>query len=148
MEGTPMTVMNVCLVCEHIEFGSIPANCPVCYAAKDKFKEDAKAVIPSAQEGKEKHVPVLSLSPGCTLIPEGCRDVAIKVGSVPHPMKSDHMIQWIDVYLDHRYVARYHMQPEFLQAAVSVHFKPEAKGTVTAVEHCNVHGTWMADFNL
>jgi superoxide reductase len=134
----------VCDVCGHIEFGAAPETCPVCFAAKEHFKEDANAIKPAEKEGKEKHVPVIVASKSCGLIPGVCQDIHIKVGSVPHPMTPEHLIQWIDIYLDHKFAARYMLTPQ-LQAAVSVHLKSEAKGTFTAIEHCNVHGTWMAE---
>ncbi len=134
----------VCQVCGHLEFGEAPDVCPVCFSPKEKFSEDANAVKPAEKEGKEKHVPVIAVTGTCGLVPGICRDVHIKVGSVPHPMLAEHWIQWIDAYLDHKFLARYQLTPS-LQAAVGVHLKSELKGTFTAVEHCNVHGTWLAE---
>jgi superoxide reductase len=134
----------VCAVCGHIEFGAAPQACPVCWAAPEKFIETPDAIKPAEKEGKEKHVPVLVIVKQCNLVPAICQDVNIKVGSVPHPMTPEHSIQWIDVYLNKVFAARYHLTPA-LQAAVGVHFKEDQKGTVTVVEHCNLHGSWMAE---
>ncbi|NTV51998.1 MAG: hypothetical protein HGA76_03140 [Candidatus Firestonebacteria bacterium] len=138
----------VCSVCGHIEFGAAPQACPVCFAAQDKFADTPDAIKPSEKEGKEKHVPVLVVAKQCGLIPGVCQDVHIKVGSVPHPMTVEHSIQWIDVYLNRVFVARYHLTPASLQAAVGVHFKDDQKGKVAVVEHCNLHGNWMAESAL
>jgi superoxide reductase len=140
-----MEKMFVCSVCGHIEFGSAPDACPVCWAAKDKFADTPNAAKTAENEGKEKHVPVLVISKQCGLVPGACQDVHIKVGSVPHPMTAEHSIQWIDTYLNKVFVSRYHLTPTSLQAAVGVHFKEDQKGTVRVLEHCNLHGTWMAE---
>ncbi len=138
----------VCSVCGHIEFGRAPETCPVCDAPREKFSLDNAAIHPAEREGKEKHVPVILVTEQCGFIPNACRDVHVKVGSVPHPMEEKHWIQWIDVYLDRVFAARYQMAPQALQAAVSLHVKTGQHGALTAVEHCNVHGTWMAESAL
>jgi superoxide reductase len=138
----------VCQVCGHIEFGSAPAHCPVCFSPREKFKEDAAAIMPAEKEGKEKHVPQIIVTDECGLIPDACRDVHIKVGSVPHPMQEDHWIQWIDVYVNKAFTARYQLTAENLQAAVGVHLKNSVTGTLTVIEHCNKHGNWLAQAGL
>jgi superoxide reductase len=137
----------VCLVCGHVEFGVAPANCPVCHAPKDKFKEDAAAINPAEKEGKEKHVPVILVTKECGLIPDVCSDIHIKVGATPHPMAEDHWIQWIDVYNNKKHLARYMLTPN-LEPAVSVHIKRELKGKIQVVEFCNKHGRWTAEAAL
>jgi len=141
-----MEKLFVCKVCGHIEFGNAPAKCPVCES--DLFTEDMNAIMPAEKEGKEKHVPVVSFSATCGLIPNECKDVFIKVGSVPHPMQSDHWIMWLDVYVDNKFVSRVQFMPEKLQAAACIHFKKEVKGTVTVIENCNKHGRWMAKIDI
>lgn len=143
-----MEQMFVCQVCGMVSFGSVPAVCPVCFAPKEKFKEDAQAIHPAEQEGKEKHVPVLTAAMACGLIPNECKDVHVKVGSVVHPMKPEHWIQWIDVYVNNVWQARYQMRPESLEPAVGLHLKSDQKGTLRVVEKCNVHGRWMAEVKI
>ncbi len=138
----------VCQVCGHIEFASAPAHCPVCFAPQEKFKQDEAALMPAEKEGKEKHVPQIIVTNECVLIPDACRDVHIKVGSVPHPMQEDHWIQWIDVYVNKVFTARYQLAAENLQAAVGVHLKNSVTGRLTVIEHCNKHGNWMAEAAL
>jgi len=77
---------------------------------------------------KEKHVPVIEKTDV---------GVKVKVGSVPHPMEEKHHIEWIELLADGRAYRR------FLNAGDA----PEAKfgvqaDSVTAREHCNVHGLW------
>lgn len=143
-----MNTLFLCKVCGHIEFGKAPAKCPVCESDQTTFMEDPNAIHPAEKEGKEKHVPVILVSDSCGLIPGGCKDVHIKVGSVPHPMEAEHWITWIDVYINKVFTARYEMKPEALQAALGVHLKASQHGTFTAIEHCNKHGSWMSEVSL
>ncbi len=141
-----MGKLHVCSNCSHIEFGAAPASCPVCHGTT--LKDTADALMPAEKEGKEKHVPVVTATASCGLIPGDCKDVLIKVGSVPHPMQQDHWIMWIDTYLNDKWVERCTLAPDSLQAAAVIHFKMDAKGSVTVVEHCNKHGSWMAKVEI
>jgi superoxide reductase len=62
---------------------------------------------------------------------------SIKVGSVPHPMTEEHLIEWIELLADGK------AYRQFLQAGAA----PEAifnieGNSVSAREHCNIHGLW------
>ena len=138
----------VCQVCGHIEFTSAPDACPVCGSPKDKYKEEANAIIPAEKEGKEKHVPLIVVTDDCGLIPGVCRDIHVKVGSTPHPMEDAHWIHWIDVYINKVFTARYMLYPQSMLPAVGLHVKKEKTGTLTVVEHCNKHGSWMAEADI
>ena len=59
----------------------------VCCGENMKLMEEKGA----AQEGKEKHVPVIEKGDGT---------VTVKVGSVPHPMLAEHYIEWVEVIAD------------------------------------------------
>ena len=82
----------------------------------------------TADAATEKHVPVIEKTPNGTLV---------KVGSVPHPMITEHHIEWIEVrYGDNVYVK-----------GLKAGDKPEAEfcvptTDVKAREYCNVHGLW------
>jgi superoxide reductase len=85
----------------------------------------------TADEGKEKHVPVIEKVDG---------GIRVKVGSVPHPMEAKHYIEWVELLAD----GKVHRQ--FLKAGDV----PEAVfnvdgGTVSAREHCTVHGLWKGE---
>lgn len=78
----------------------------------------------------EKHVPVLEKT-DC-----GWK---VTVGSVAHPMTEEHWIEWIELIAgDKVYRQRLHPGQE-----PSACFALEAE-TVTAREHCNLHGLWEA----
>ena len=76
----------------------------------------------------EKHVPVME---------ETDHGVKVKVGSVAHPMESDHYIEWIEV------VAGGKAYREFLNPgdAPEATFCLDAKIEM-AREFCNKHGLW------
>lgn len=79
---------------------------------------------------KEKHVPVIEKIEG---------GYKVSVGSVAHPMEEKHSIEWIELVADGK------AYRQFLNPGD----KPEAcfcvtAESVTAREHCNLHGLWSA----
>ena len=84
----------------------------------------------TADEGKEKHVPVIEKTGS---------GFKVKVGSVPHPMEESHLIQWIELIAD-GVVYRKHLAPG---QAPEAEFCVKAEA-VTAREYCNLHGLWKA----
>ena len=82
----------------------------------------------TADQGKEKHVPVVEKIDG------GYR---VKVGSVPHPMQKEHFIEWIELLTDGK-AYRQFLEPGGKPEAI---FNVEAD-SVGAREYCNVHGLW------
>jgi superoxide reductase len=87
-----------------------------------------KLVAKSADEGKEKHVPVIEKLDG---------GIKVTVGSVAHPMEEKHYIEWIEVLADGK-AYRQFLEPGQAPEAV---FNIEADG-VSAREHCSIHGLW------
>ena len=84
----------------------------------------------TADQGKEKHVPVVEKIDG---------GFNVKIGSVPHPMEENHYIEWVEVISDGK------AYRQFLKPGQSpeAFFKLDA-ASVVAREHCNVHGMWEA----
>jgi superoxide reductase len=82
----------------------------------------------TADATTEKHVPVIEKIEG---------GYKVKVGSVPHPMEEKHYIEWIELLADGK-AYRQFLEPGGEPEAV---FKVDA-GSVSAREHCNVHGLW------
>lgn len=85
----------------------------------------------TAEEGKEKHVPVIERSGG---------GIKVKIGSIPHPMEEKHHIEWIELIADGR-TYRHFLKPGDA---------PEAEFNITADavrarEHCNIHGLWKGE---
>ena len=140
----------VCSVCGHIEFDQIPAACPVCKSPKEKYSQNDRIFEESAEKSKEaavKHIPALTVNKKCGLIPEqSCLDVTVRIGATLHPMESAHFIQFIDCYVDNRYVSRIILTPGVF-AAGSFHLKTQG-AKVQVVENCNIHGYWKSETNL
>jgi len=84
----------------------------------------------TADEGREKHVPVVEAAA------DGLR---VKVGSVPHPMEPKHFIQWIEVLADGRSCRRFLAPGQPPEADFAIR-----AGSVTVRELCNLHGLWKA----
>ena len=82
----------------------------------------------TADATTEKHVPVIEEIDG---------GYKVKVGSVPHPMEEKHYIEWIELLADGK-AYRQFLEPGAAPEAV---FSVEAD-SVSAREHCNVHGLW------
>ncbi len=85
-------------------------------------------VAKTADEGKEKHVPIIEK------IDSGYK---VKVGSIPHPMEEKHHIEWIELLADGK-AYRQFLEAGMVPEAV---FNVEAD-SVSAREHCNIHGLW------
>jgi superoxide reductase len=87
-----------------------------------------KLVAKTADAGKEKHVPVIEK------LADGFK---VKIGSIPHPMEEKHYIEWIELLAD-GIAYRKFLKPGVAPEAI---FSVKAT-TVSAREHCNVHGLW------
>ena len=77
---------------------------------------------------KEKHVPVIEKIEG---------GYKVKVGSVAHPMETEHYIEWIELLADGK-AYRQFLNPGEAPEAI---FFVEAN-SVSAREYCNKHGLW------
>jgi len=82
----------------------------------------------TAEEGKEKHVPVIEKIDG---------GIKVTVGSVSHPMEAEHYIEWIEVIADGK-AYRQFLNPG---DAPEAEFAVEA-AQISARELCNKHGMW------
>lgn len=78
----------------------------------------------------EKHVPVVETVEG---------GVKVTVGSVAHPMESEHYIEWIEIIADGKAYRQFLNAGEAPEAVFDV-----AAQSVTAREYCNLHGLWKA----
>lgn len=82
----------------------------------------------TADEGKEKHVPMIERINGT---------IKVKVGSVAHPMQEKHYIEWIELLADGKAYRKF-LSPDDEPEAI---FELQAQ-QITAREHCNIHGLW------
>jgi len=87
-----------------------------------------KLISKTADEGKEKHVPVIEKVDG---------GVVVKVGSVTHPMEEKHYIEWIELLVDGK------AYRQFLSPGDAPEARFNVEGNeITAREHCSIHGLW------
>jgi superoxide reductase len=82
----------------------------------------------TADQGKEKHVPIVEKSE---------KGIMVRVGSIPHPMEEKHYLEWVEVRDGENVCIRGFKPGE----------KPEtefccADTDVKARAYCNVHGLW------
>lgn len=82
---------------------------------------------------QEKHVPVIEINGN---------KVTVKIGSVTHPMKPEHYIQWI--YLATKQgVQRKCLEPG--QEPVAEFVLSQGDEAVEAYGYCNLHGLWKKE---
>lgn len=85
-----------------------------------------------AEEGKEKHVPVMEVQ-GNT--------VTVRVGSTQHPMEEKHYIMMIRLLQDGKVIAGKMLEPNQKPEAT---FHVESTHGLKAEELCNLHGLWTS----
>lgn len=80
---------------------------------------------------------------------EGGVRVSVKVGHyAPHPNQPDHFIDWIEILVGGAPLARFDLSPVATLPDVSVIVAADPGTTLSALEHCNLHGVWAADITL
>jgi len=83
--------------------------------------------------GKEKHVPVI--------ISEGDKTKVI-LGEVPHPMTSEHYIDFIEVTTNDGKVGYASVKGQEKAEAV---FNLKAQDIINVKAYCNLHGIWIKE---
>lgn len=78
----------------------------------------------------EKHVPVIEKTDN---------GYKVKVGSAPHPMETEHYIEWIELIADGVSYRAYLNPGDAPEAEFCI-----SADTVNAREYCNKHGAWKA----
>jgi superoxide reductase len=80
--------------------------------------------------GQEKHVPIIEK------IESG---VKVKVGSVPHPMETNHFIEWIEIIADGKTYRKFLKAGDEPEAEFEVKTK-----NIEARQYCNLHNLWKS----
>jgi len=103
-----------------------------------------------AQEGKEKHVPVIELVE-C----EECGKDAVKITvgkETPHPNTIEHHIKWAALFGVKNgvaaHIATFDFGPTYGVPIVVAHINKDEFSELIAVEYCNIHGLWEASLPL
>ena len=86
----------------------------------------------SVDASREKHVPVISVN-GNT--------VTVEVGTAPHPMTEEHLIQWVYLQTQHG-GQRKCLNPGDAPKAT---FVLDGDQPLAAYAYCNLHSLWMAE---
>ena len=121
--GDPVTCDMLCLTLRYTSVCGIQPLSPTL------LKRELKANTTDA--ATEKHVPVASVKD---------REIDVKVGSVPHPMTEEHLIEWIAVETKQGVKVKY-LEPGDRPEEVFCN-----NGDAVAVyAYCNLHGLWKAD---
>jgi superoxide reductase len=85
----------------------------------------------TADATTEKHVPVIEKTDS---------GYKVTVGSTLHPMEEKHYIEWIELLADGRAYRQFLNPGDAPEAEFCVQ-----ADSITAREHCNVHGLWKGD---
>ena len=124
--ATELKQIYKCNICENIvEMVHSGAGELVCCGQPMELKQEKKQ-----DEGAEKHVPIIEKTGA---------GVIVKVGSVAHPMTSEHHIEWIEIITEHR-VYRKVLD---LDQEPWAEFCVEAEHIQTRT-YCNIHGLWSS----
>lgn len=81
------------------------------------------------EQGMEKHLPVI----------EKINDrVKVRIGSTPHPMETNHYIEWTEIITKDGVIRR------FLSPGMAPEAEFEVKSDIfQARAYCNIHGLWV-----
>jgi len=108
-----------------VDNAGIPMSC-----CGEKMAELTPNTVDAAQE---KHLPVVRVSGS---------EVSVEIGSVAHPMQSEHHIAWVYVQTEHG-GQRKNLD---VSAEPRVRFALTGGDRAAAVfAYCNLHGLWKAD---
>jgi len=99
-----------------------------------------------AQEGKEKHVPVIELL-------DGGKAVKVTVGKeVPHPNTVEHHIKWIALFGVKNgiavHIATFDLGPIYGVPEVTAQVNTDGLSELVTLEYCNLHGLWESSLTL
>lgn len=114
-------------VVDVVEGRGVPLYC--CGSPMDKMEEQF-----SENEGNEKHVPIIEKTQVGLLV---------KVGSIPHPMDTNHFIKYIEIVKDGQTLERVYLKPGDTPEAEFIISEADQEG-VTARAYCNLHGLWKS----
>ncbi len=100
--------------------------------------------IEAADDFQKKHTPYIEAQRMGDIV-----KVTVKVGHyVPHPNQPDHFIEWIMLCVGDSPIARFDFSPVAVDPEVTATLRLDSGTTITAVEHCNLHGLWAADLSV
>lgn len=124
---TELNQVYKCNVCGNmVEMVHAGAGQLVCCGQPMELKEE----MSTAQEGVEKHVPVVEKTEN---------GIRVTVGSVAHPMEKEHYIEWVQLIVNGKSYRQFLNSGKKPEAFFEISAKVE---DIKAREYCNVHGLW------
>lgn len=98
------------------------------------------------QEMELLHKPFVTLSSSAN--EGGEKELVVKVGRIPHPMKEEHYIEWIEFYRDGKLVDKVVFDPKVDKEA-KAYFSTSLGGNLNLEikAKCNQHGVWSTLIN-
>lgn len=108
-------------VIEVIDDKGVPITC--CGGPMTELK------VSTNEAGTEKHLPAVTVEGGI---------VHVKVGSVPHPMTQEHLIEWVQLETD-KGTQRKRLKAD---SEPTVKFYIGDEKPVAVYAYCNAHGLW------
>ena len=118
----------LCGECKSVHH-QLPGTVPAALAGMNPLKAN------TVEASLEKHIPVVSIDKN---------SVTIKVGSVPHPMSTEHYIMWVMLETNKGYMYRI-LNPS--EEPVAVFTLQEEEKPESAYAMCNLHGLWKTELN-
>jgi superoxide reductase len=126
---------------------------------------DINSIIQTADWKQEKHVPVVDM-PDKVKKGEFFK-ITVTVGKeIPHPNKTEHHIAWVSVFFHPSgekfpySIGRFEFTSHgasvqgsdtstvYTHPEVSLSFKTDKPGMVSAIAYCNIHGLWQGSRDL
>lgn len=109
-------------------------KCKTTFISKEELKLEGwvELVAGSTDAAQEKHVPVVT---------KKCKQVKVDVGSVAHPMTTEHLIEWVAIETEQGYQVKYLTADV---APVCVFSLADGDSVVGVYAYCNLHGLWKA----
>lgn len=97
------------------------------------------AIAPQSMTPLEaRHVPKIELAKG--LVTPG-EDLQVTI-TVDHPMKEDHHISQIDLFIDSIKIGTHTLRAEAMKASLTVVLTPQVSFDLVVQSQCNIHGWW------
>ena len=123
-----MKKFYICETCgnlvEIVEASGVPVVC---------CGKPMKELVPGTVEAShEKHIPAVDVDGGI---------LAVKVGSVEHPMAEEHWIEWVELVSD-KGIQRKYLNPG---EAPKVRFLLNGEKPLAVYAYCNLHGLWKVE---
>ena len=111
-------------------------KCGKTLITKNELKEIVgwkELIAGNTDAAQEKHVPVVT---------KKCKTVKVDVGSVAHPMTTEHLIEWVALETEQGYQVKY-LAPN--ADPIATFTLADGDKAVAVYAYCNLHSLWKTD---